>query len=56
MTINKIVTLAAVLLSVGTNVALYVRLSSVMNSRFDAIERKFEGKFESVERRLEIRQ
>ncbi len=50
MTINEIVALAAMLLSVGTNVALYVHLSSVMNGRFDAVERKFE----SVERRLEM--
>jgi hypothetical protein len=50
MTVNEIVALTAVLLSVGTNVALYVHLSSVMNSRFDSVDRKFE----SVERRLEL--
>jgi len=61
MTINEIVALAAVLLSVGTNVALYVHL---MNSRFDGMDRKFENvdrkfenvarNFESVDRRLEM--
>ena len=64
MTINEIVALAAVLLSIGTNVALYVHLSSVMNSRFDGMDRKFENvdrkfenvarNFESVDRRLEM--
>jgi hypothetical protein len=49
MTISDSVTLSAVLLSVGANLALYVRLSSVMNRRFDGVDRKFE----SVERRLE---
>jgi hypothetical protein len=42
MTINEIVALAAVLLSVGTNVALFVHLSSVVNSRFDSVERRLE--------------
>jgi hypothetical protein len=42
MTINEIVALAAVVISIGTNVALYVHLSSVMNSRFDSVERRLE--------------
>jgi hypothetical protein len=55
MTLNEIVALAAVVLSIGTNVGLYIHLSSVMNSRFDSVDRKFESvdrKFESIERRL----
>lgn len=50
MTISEIVALASVLISVGMNVGLYVHLSSVVNSRFDAADRKFE----SIERRLEM--
>jgi len=42
MTINEIVALAAVVISIGTNFALYVHLSSVMNSRFDSVERRLE--------------
>lgn len=54
MTINEIVALASVVISIGTNIALYVHLSSTVNTRFDAIERKIEGRFDSVERRLEM--
>jgi hypothetical protein len=57
MSLSEIISLAAVVLSIGTNVGLYVHLSSVMNSRFDSVDRKFENvdrKFESVERRLEM--
>lgn len=50
MTINEIVALASMLISVGMNVGLYVHLSSVVNSRFDAADRNFE----SIERRLEL--
>jgi hypothetical protein len=50
MTLSEIVALGAVVLSITTNVALYVHLSSVMNSRFDSVDRKFE----SVEGRLEM--
>lgn len=42
MTVNEIVSIAAVVLSVGTNVALYVHLSSAMNTRFDGVERRLE--------------
>jgi hypothetical protein len=42
MTISEIVALASVLISVGMNVSLYVHLSSVMNSRFDSVERRLE--------------
>jgi len=49
MTLNEIVALASVVLSIGTNIVLYIHLSSVMNFRFDSADRKFE----SVERRLE---
>ena len=52
MTINEIVALSVMLLS-GTNVALYGRLSSVMNGRFDSVERKFETNFENVDRKFE---
>lgn len=61
MTTNEVVALAALVISIGTNVALYTHLSSTMNSRFDssdrkteALERKMESRFESVERRLEM--
>jgi hypothetical protein len=50
MTLNEIVALASVVISIGTNVALYIHLGATMNTRFDAIDRKFE----SVERRLEM--
>jgi hypothetical protein len=42
MTINEIVALASVLVSIGANVALYIHLSSVMNTRFDSVERRLE--------------
>ena len=42
MTISEIIALGAVVLSVGTNVALYVHLSSTMNTRFDSVERRLE--------------
>jgi hypothetical protein len=48
MTLSELVALAAVVLSGETNVALYVNLSSTMNSRFDSVDRKFE----SAERRI----
>jgi hypothetical protein len=43
-----------VLVSIGTNVALYTHLSATMNGRFDVFERKVDGRFDSVERRLEM--
>ena len=42
MTWNEVIALAALVLSVGTNVALYVHLSGVMNQRFDSVERRLE--------------
>jgi hypothetical protein len=42
MTINEIVALASVLISIGTNIGLYVHLSSVMNAGFGSVNRKFE--------------
>jgi hypothetical protein len=42
VTISEIVAIGAVVLSVGTNVALYVHLSSVMNARFESVERRLE--------------
>ena len=50
MTVNEIAALAAVVLSIGTNVGLFIHLSSTMNTRFDAVDRHFE----SIERRLEM--
>ena len=50
MTVGEIAAMVAVVLSVGTNVGLYIHLSAVMNSRFDSVDRKFE----SIERRLEL--
>ena len=57
MTINDIVALGAVILSIGTNVVLYAHLGSTMNARFDSIDRRFDAvdrHFESVKRRLEM--
>jgi hypothetical protein len=42
MTINEIVALASVLVSIGANVALYIHLSSTMNMRFDSVDRRLE--------------
>ena len=42
MTINEVAALAAVILSIGTNVALYIHLSSTMNARFDSVERRLD--------------
>jgi len=32
-----------VIVSIGTNVALYTHLSSVMHTRFDSVERRLES-------------
>ena len=50
MTLAEFIALASVVISIGTNIGLYIHLSSTMNSRFDSVDRKFE----SVERRLEL--
>ena len=42
MTMSEGIAVAALVLSVGTNVALYIHLSGVMNSRFDGVERRLE--------------
>ncbi len=42
MTINEVAALTAVILSVGTNVALYIHLSQTMNNRFDSLERRLD--------------
>jgi hypothetical protein len=55
MTLNEIMALASVVISIGTNVALYIHLSSIMNTRFDLIERRFEvmlGKVIEIDNRL----
>jgi len=56
MTWNEVIALAALVLSVGTNVALYVHLSGVVHQRFDAVHRDVADGFASVERRLELMQ
>ncbi len=55
MTVSEIAALTAVILSVGTNVALYVHLSSVMNSRFDAMEKRVDSRFDAFEKRVDTR-
>ena len=55
MTINEIAALAAVILSIGTNVALYIHLSATMNSRFDSVDRRLEvltGKVVDIDNRV----
>jgi hypothetical protein len=42
MTLAEIIALASVAISIGTNVALYTHLSSVMHTRFDSVERRLE--------------
>ena len=54
MNISEIVALAGVVLSMGTNIGLYIHLSSVMNTRFDSAERKAGARHESIDRRLEL--
>ena len=61
MTIGEIAALAAVVISIGTNVGLYVHLSSrldsvssTMNSRLDSMNSSINTRFDSVERRLEM--
>jgi len=56
MTINEAVALASALIGIAANIRLYGHLSSVMNARFDSVDRRFDSvdrRFESVERRLE---
>jgi prefoldin subunit 5 len=59
LTINEIVALASVIVSIGTNVALYTHLSTTlnatMNSRFESLERRFDmmlGKMVEIDNRL----
>ena len=55
MTINEIAALTAVILSIGTNVALYIHLSATMNSRFDSVDRRLEvltGKVVDIDNRV----
>ena len=46
MTLSDIVTLASLTITIGTNVALYIHLSSTLtstiNTRFDLVERRLE--------------
>jgi hypothetical protein len=50
LTIPDIVAFASVVISIGTNAALYIHLSSTMNARFDSFERRFD----SLERRFDV--
>jgi hypothetical protein len=55
LAVNDIVALASVVIAIGTNVVLYVHLSSTMNTRFDSIERRFDvmlGKVIGIDNRL----
>ena len=52
MTISEIAALAAVVLSVGTNVALYIHLSAIMNTRFDSFGATMDNRFNSVDARF----
>lgn len=54
MTLSEIVALSSVVISIGTNVALYIHLSSTVNARFDASERRIDARFDSIEHRLEM--
>ena len=42
MSLADILALVAVVLSIGTNVGLYIHLSSVMSTRFDSVERRLD--------------
>jgi len=42
MTLAEIIALASVVISIGTNISLYIHLSSVVNIRFDSVERRLE--------------
>jgi hypothetical protein len=42
MTLAEIIALASVVISIGTNISLYIHLSSIVNTRFDSIERRLE--------------
>ena len=55
MTVNEVVALAAVVLSVGTNVALYIHLSSRIETRLESVDRRLEliiGAVHEVDTRL----
>ena len=52
VTISEIVALAAVVLSVGTNMALYIHLSAIMNARFDSLISTMDNRFNSVDARF----
>ena len=54
MTLSEIVALSSVVISIGTNVALYIHLSSTVNARFDASERRIDARFDSIEHRLDM--
>lgn len=56
MTITEIAVLASVILSIGTNVGLYIHLSSVLNARIENMNANMNSRFDSVERRLDLMQ
>ena len=39
-TLSEIIALAAMVISIGTNVGLFIHLGSTMNTRFDSVERR----------------
>lgn len=47
MTLSEMVALSSVAIGIGTNVALYLHLSSTVNTGFDAQERRIDSCFES---------
>ena len=55
MTLSEIVALSSVVISIGTNVALYIHLSSTVNARFDASERRIDARFDASDRRIDAR-
>ncbi|HEX5226164.1 MAG TPA: hypothetical protein VFW44_00575 [Bryobacteraceae bacterium] len=42
MTLAEMIALASVVISIETNVGLYIHLSGVMHGRFDSVERRLE--------------
>lgn len=52
--IIALASLASALIAIGTNVGLYIHLSSTMNTRFDSFERKMDTRFDSVDRRADV--
>ena len=56
MTLAEMIALASVVISIGTNVGIYIHLSSVTHTRFDGVERRMDTRFDGVEQRLQLMQ